>query len=143
METAMHTTPLEQSANHPLDRDLGDLVRLLAGEVRAARVEASRQRRRVSILIGFLVVLVTGAGWAILPARSVAQGGMPAQAHAATLGADERAARRADLVAMLPADKRRDLEQFEQEVSWLSGYMRTWDEGQAAARWALSQRILW
>jgi hypothetical protein len=31
---------------------------------------------------------------------------------------------RKQLVAMLPADQRARLEQFEQKVAWVSGYMR-------------------
>lgn len=41
--------------------------------------------------------------------------------------------RRAELIAMLPAEKRRELDAFEREVDWVNGYMQTWDQGKAGA----------
>jgi hypothetical protein len=50
-----------------------------------------------------------------------------------SLGPEERAAQRAQLLAMLPADKQHQLESFEREVAWVTRYMQTWDQGQAGA----------
>lgn len=129
----MHPTTETHPAQHPLDRGLGDIARQLAEELRATRAEVRRARRRLRLLIGILAALLILAGWAVLPALSAAQVGMPGHAPPAPLGVEERAALRAELIAMLPAEKRRELEQFEAEVNWLGGYMRTWDEGQAGA----------
>jgi hypothetical protein len=106
----MHKKPHGPPAHPGLDHCLEDLVRLVADEARAARLEARRERRRVRVLLGALAALVIAAGWSVLPARSVAQVAMPGDAPPAPLGADERAARRAELIAVLPAEKRRELE---------------------------------
>lgn len=115
-----------------VDRRLDDALRLLGGELKAVRAEAERQRGRVRRMAVALAVLLAVAGWSILPSFPRAEVDRTAQ-QGAPLSPDLRAARRAELLAMLPAEKRRELESFEREVDWLSGYMQTWDQGKAGA----------
>lgn len=123
--------------NLPAAQDLEDAVRLLAQELRAARGEAQLQQRRLRALGLVFGLGLAALGWAVLPTLSQAQApGLP-QAQPAASSPTARAARRAELLAMLPADKQRELESFEREVDWLTGYMQTWDQGQAGAVVAL------
>lgn len=111
---------------------LEELVRLLTDEVRAARREAERQRRWLRLLSGALVLALTAvAGWGVAPFLPEALAQAPPRAPAAS--PEQLAARRSELLAMLPADKQRELASFEREVDWLKGYMQTWDEGMAGA----------
>ena len=123
-----------QSETHvSLQDPLEDLVHLLADEVRSARQEARRQRRRLRTLAVALTVALTGGGWAVLQALPVAEAQEPLPARAVPAPPEERAARHAELLSMLPADKQRELVAFEREVDWLTRYMQTWDEGKAGA----------
>jgi hypothetical protein len=112
---------------------LEELIRLLAEEGRAARAEARRERRRARVMIGVLALLLLVMGWSALSTRTLAQAEILAHGQPPAIGAGERAARRAELLAMLPGEKRRELERFEQEVDWLRGYMGTWDDDEAGA----------
>jgi hypothetical protein len=119
--------PAEAAPGQTLDA----LIRRLAEDVAAARREAERQRRRLRLLAGVLVAVLVGAGLGIAPALqdALAQGhGQGPMGNPAEL-----AARRAELVAMLPADKQKELLAFEREVEWLTRYMQTWDPGMAGA----------
>ena len=112
---------------------LADAVQLLAEELRATRAEARRQRRRLGAMALALGLLVGALGWSLIPASSLAEAPRPSQQLSSSMGPDERAAQRAQLLAMLPADKQHQLESFEREVAWVTGYMQTWDQGQAGA----------
>ena len=116
---------------------LEELARLLAAELRATRAEARRERHRMRAMMALLLVSLVATLWSVLPSVPFAQSQRPSQMQPPPLSAEGRAARRAELIAMLPADKRKELETYEREVSWLSGYMQTWDEGQAGAVVAL------
>ncbi|MFZ0790103.1 MAG: hypothetical protein WAM94_10825 [Chromatiaceae bacterium] len=113
--------------------DLADAVQLLAEELRATRAEARRQRRRLGAMALALGLLVGALGWSLIPAYSLAETSRPPQQSSSPMAPEERAAHRAQLLAMLPADKQHQLESFEREVAWLTGYMQTWDQGQAGA----------
>jgi len=112
--------------------DLADAVQLLAEELRATRAEARRQRRRLGAMALALGLLVGALGWSLIPASSLAEAPRPSQ-QLSSPSPEERAARRAQLLALLPADKQHQLESFEREVAWVTGYMQTWDQGQAGA----------
>ena len=114
-----------------------DAVRLLADELRAARTEALRQRRRVRGMAAALACLLAVTGWSVLPPFSVAEAQRVGPHQAGNMSPEERASRRAELIAMLPADKQRELATFEQEVDWVNGYMQTWDQGKAGAMVAM------
>jgi len=47
------------------------------------------------------------------------------------------AAKRKALIAQLPEEQRQEVEEFQQQVEWVSQYMQTWDEEQAGAVVAL------
>ena len=111
---------------------LADAVQLLAEELRATRAEARRQRRRLGAMALALGLLVGALGWSLIPASSLAEAPRPSQ-QLSSPSPEERAARRAHLLALLPADKQHQLESFEREVAWVTGYMQTWDQGQAGA----------
>jgi hypothetical protein len=120
----------------PAGERVDDAVRLLVEELRAARAEAHHQRRRLGAMAVALACLLATAGWSVLAPFSVAEAQKPLQAHTG-MSPEERAGRRAELLAMLPADKQRELETFERQADWLTGYMQTWDEGKAGAVVAL------
>ena len=121
----------------PVRGGLDDAVRLLADELRAARTEALRQRRRVRGMAAALACLLAVTGWSVLPPLSVAEAQRVGPHQVANMSPEERASRRAELIAMLPADKQRELATFEQEVDWVNGYMQTWDQGKAGAMVAM------
>lgn len=112
-------------------RSLEETVRLLVDELRAAQVQARRQGRRLRSLSLVLVGLIAVAGWSSEQPFPPAQAQTPGLVPPTPMSPEERAARRADLVASLPDDARRKLETFEREVAWLTSYMQTWEEGQA------------
>lgn len=132
----MQSTTSSTIAEPDPGTDLEELARILAGELGAARAEARRERRRMRAMIAVLVVLLVGTLWSLLPSAPFAQSQRSPMLQP-PLSPEVRAARRAELIAMLPADRRRELETFEREVDWLSGYMQTWDQGQAGAVVAL------
>jgi hypothetical protein len=80
-----------------------------------------------------LGLLVGALGWSLIPAYSLAEAPRPLQQLTSPMDPEERAAQRAKLLAMLPADKQHQLESFEREVAWVTRYMQTWDQGQAGA----------
>jgi hypothetical protein len=102
-----------------------------------ARVEAQRQRRRLGALSLACGLLLGALAWSVIPSFSRAEDPHRPQAFSTAMTPDERAAQRAQLLTMLPADKRGQLESFEREVAWPTGYMQTWDPGQAGAVVAL------
>jgi len=129
----MQTQTDKGSDTVPVGGGLDDAVRQLVEELRAARAEARGQRRRMRGLAVALALLVGVAGWSLLPSFSAAQAPKALPDGLAPMSPDQRAGRRAQLIAMLPADKQRELETFERDVSWLIDYMQTWDQGQAGA----------
>jgi len=108
-------------------------VRQLVQELRIARAEARRQGRRLRAMAAGLALVSAVGGLAVQQAFSTAHAQMPTWTGAAPMSPEERKARRAELLSVLPADARSKLEAFEREVDWLSGYMQTWDEGKAGA----------
>lgn len=112
-------------------RPLEETVRLLVDELRAARVQGRRRARRLRLLSAAIVVLIALAGWSAQQVLPPVQAQTLAPLPVSPMSSEERAARRAELVASLPADARRKLETFEREVAWLTDYMQTWEEGQA------------
>lgn len=117
----------------PAGQGLEDAVRRLAEELRAARAEAQVQRRRLRALALVLGLGLATLGWTVIPTFSQAETPDLRQTQTAPLSPSARAAQRAQLLAILPEDKQRLLESFEREVAWLTGYMQTWDQGQAGA----------
>jgi hypothetical protein len=117
----------------PVGQGLEDAVRLLAEELRAARAEARLQRRRLGAMALALGLVLGALGWSFIPASSLAEAPGLSQQLTSQMGPEERAAQRTHVLAMLPADKQRQLESFEREVAWVTGYMQTWDQGQAGA----------
>lgn len=112
---------------------LEEAVRLLAEELRATRAEARRHRRRLGAMALAFGLVLAVLGWSVALSSSLAEASKPLQMQTRSMSPDERAGQRAQLLAELPGDKRRELESFEREVAWLSGYMQTWEEGQAGA----------
>jgi hypothetical protein len=117
----------------PADADLHILIRHVVDELKAARDDAYRQRRWMRGMSVALAGLLAFSGWSLLSSDSVAQSPNAKPQQGFLLSSEARAKRRAELVAMLPADKQQDLESFEREVDWLNAYMQTWDEGKAGA----------
>lgn len=128
MSTKTHEYPKPQ----PPDQGLEEILCLLTGELKAARQEYRRLRRRLTGMAVALAILLAGAGWSLFPLFTAAEVQQP-QPPTTQMSVDARARQRAELLAMLPADKQRELQSFEQQVDWLSGYMHTWDEGKAGA----------
>jgi len=85
-----------------------------------------------ALAVVFGLMLAAGV-WSAVPALSRAEPPRSLQPSNLSASPSERAAQRAQLLAMLPADKQRQLESFEREAAWLTGYMQTWDQGQAGA----------
>ncbi len=123
-------TALDQAS---VGRSLEEAVRLLAGELRAVRAEARRQRRRLRLMVVASGLLLATAGWSIIHSFSLAESQKSLQEPTLAMSPSDRANRREQLMAMLPPEKQRELESFEREVDWLNGYMQTWDEGKTGA----------
>lgn len=100
-----------------------------------ARCAALAQTRRWYVLgLALAAALGFGAGTYVTTAAE-AQIQPPAGAAVQAPAADAQAGR-AELMAMLPADERAQLEAFEQKVAWVSQYMRAspqFDPGAAVA----------
>lgn len=121
----------------PAGQGLEGAARLLAEELRAARVETQAQRQRLRALtLALGLGLATLGGW-VIPALIRAEPPEQSMLKSVSLDADPRAAQRAKLLTTLPPDRRRELESFERELTWLRDYMQTWDQGQAGAVAAL------
>lgn len=124
----------EERPEHPsANPGLAEAVSLLTEELRATRLEHRRLRRRLNAMSAALAALLVVTGWSVAPLFSEADTQPPPQARPAPATAEERARQRDELIAMLPPDKRRELETFEREADWLSRYMHTWDQGKAGA----------
>lgn len=127
----MFTSDSTSPNQAPLAPELEHAVRALVEELRTARREARRQGRRLAALTLVGGLLLGALAWSAIPSSSFAQAAQARQTSATVLTPEGRAARRAELLAMLPAEKRGQLESFEREVDWLTGYMQTWDPGAA------------
>ena len=127
LPTKTANTVAEPATGRPLEES----VRLLVDELCAARVQARRQGRRLRLLSVILAALIAILAWPAHQAVPPAQAQTLGQVPLTPMTPEERAARRAELVASLPPDARRKLEAFEREVAWLTDYMQTWEEGQA------------
>ena len=105
-----------------------------------ARHERAMRRQRW-LLIG-VVTLFAIMFYVSKEPGSSAFAQVPAQPDASTAQLDPqaRAATRNALIGQLPEEQRQRLEDFEQEVKWVSQYMQTWDEGMAGAVVALMLR---
>lgn len=121
----------------PAGAALEAAVRSLVEELRAARAESQRQRWRLRALTVGIAALLAALSWSVAPSFSRAEVVLPDGNTIPSMSRDELAAKRAELIAMLPAEKQRELESFEREVVWLSAYMHTWEQGQAGAVVAL------
>jgi hypothetical protein len=121
----------------PAGAALEAAVRSLVDELRAARLETQRQRWRLRALAVGIAALLAALSWSVAPSFSRAEAAPPDGNAIPSMSRDELAAKRAELIAMLPAEKQRELESFEREVVWLSAYMHTWEQGQAGAVVAL------
>jgi hypothetical protein len=129
MQAKMQIDPADLSVNGSLD----NAIQLLVDELKAVRADAQRQRGRMRVMVVSLVLLLGAAGWSWLPRFSVAEGFGAGPQQPNPMSPEDRAARRAELLVMLPADKQRLLEKFDREADWVSGYMQTWDQGKAGA----------
>ena len=121
----------------PAGVNLEAAVRSLVEEIRAARAESRRQDWRLRTLAVGVAVLLAALAWSVAPSFSRAEAAPPDGNASPSMSGDELAAKRAELIAMLPTDKQRELESFERDVVWLSAYMRTLEQGQAGAVVAL------
>lgn len=128
------TREIENMPKEPsVDEELRASVRLLVDELKAARVDAYRHRRWMRNMSLALAGLLAAGGWSLLPSLSAAQAPSVQGQQTFPMSSQQRAERRKELLALLPEDKRRELETFEREVDWLNAYMHTWDEGKAGA----------
>jgi len=127
MPIKVANTPADLAPTPPLDEG----VRLLVEELRTARADARRLGRHLRLLSLALAAVLAISVWSAREAISPAHAQTLGQAVPTPISPEERAARRAELLASLPTDVRRKLEVFEREVAWLTGYMQTWEEGQA------------
>jgi len=84
-----------------------------------------------------IAALLAALSWSVAPSFSRAETAPPDGNAIPSMSRDELAAKRAELIAMLPTEKQQELESFEREVVWLSAYMRTLEQGQAGAVVAL------
>lgn len=110
-----------------------ETARLLLEELRATRAESARRRRQLRAATLALAVLLVSAFWTLPRSFTAAEVPQISRANAQPLDPAERERRRAELIAKLPPEKRRELETFEREVDWLNGYMQTWDRDKAGA----------
>ncbi len=124
----------DNSARNPqVVQPLEETVRLLAAELRAARADGRRQRRRLRLMSLVLLTAVALAAWSAQRLFPTAQAQALPQVQVSPMNPDQRTAQRTELLAALPADSRERLEAFEREVEWLTRYMQTWDQGKAGA----------
>lgn len=133
----MHNRSESDLGQAPAGVTLEAAVQSLVEEIRAARAETQRQRWRLRTLAVGIAVLLAALSWSVAPSFSRAEVVLPDGNTSPSMSPDELAAKRAELIAMLPAEKQRELESFEREVVWLSAYMHTWEQGQAGAVVAL------
>ena len=126
----MQTTSEQLTEMHQTARQLIKTLELT--ETRYDR--AMRRYRLIWLVIITLAVAVLymsiGSGPAAF-AQTEPQQGMSAVQPQSSI--DKRKA----LIAQLPEEKRQKMEEFQQQVEWISQYMETWDEGQAGAVVAL------
>jgi hypothetical protein len=112
---------------------LTDAIRVLSDELRATRFDMQRQRRRIRALGIVLACALAVAGWLALGPAPPALADRADGAQAESMSVRELEHLRAELIARLPEETQRELRRFEQEVDWLSSYLRTWDRDKAGA----------
>ena len=104
-------------------------------ELTEARHERAIRRYRL-LWLGIMALVVAvltmsiGSGPTALAQTEPQQGMSAAQLQSSV-------AKRKALIAQLPEEKRQKMEEFQQQVEWISQYMQTWDEEQAGAVVAL------
>ena len=121
-----------------LQSTVQELARILA-QTEARHARTMRHYRLLWPVMATFFIAILYQGGVSGPtafAQSDPKQGMPAaqqesQTSAAIL------AKRAALLAQLPEEQQRELEEFQQQVEWVSQYMQTWDESQAGAIVAL------
>ena len=125
--------------------ELNQSVRQLSQQLSLAekRYQNSLRTQRWLLVIAILVVAVfiSSNGNSESNALSSLARGLDASATASSPRAaptpEQIEAKQAQLKAQLSEEQRRELEEFEIRVRWLSQYMQTWDENQAGAVVAL------
>lgn len=131
-----HTVGVFQPKVPPMDATLPPsqhepLLQVLE-ELRATRQSNLRQGRRLRLLALTLGLMAVLTGWFAYQAHSSAQSSPQPQPSA-----EARAQQREQLLALLPEDKRQELEQFAHEAEWLGQYLRTLAPDEAGALVAL------
>lgn len=118
-----------------MNQTVHELVHTLA-QTEARHEREMRQQRwlllGVVILFAVMFYVSNDSG-----SSAYAQVPVSSDKTATQLAPQTRAKLRADLVAQLPEEKKQRLKTFEQEVTWISQYLKTWDEGMEGAVVAL------
>lgn len=114
-----------------------ETIRNLLGELHAARTEARHQAHRLRFMTLALAMVAALAGWSTLHALSKTETQPPAPASSLPTSPEARNKQRDELLALLPEDKRHELQTFAREADWLNQYMHTWEPDQAGAVVAL------
>lgn len=114
-----------------------ETIRNLLGELHAARTEARHQAHRLRFMTLALAMVAALAGWSTLHALSKTETQTPAPAPSVPTSPEARNKQRDELLALLPEDKRHELQTFAREAEWLNQYMHTWEPDQAGAVVAL------
>lgn len=107
---------------------------LAHAEIRCATLARTRRWSLVGLVLAAAISGFVAGLYAAAPATAQSQlpAGLPGQTPQTT-----PAPTRDQLIAMLPGDERVRLEQFEQKVAWVSGYMRSSPQFDAGAAIAL------
>jgi len=128
----MQTSDEQLSEMHKTVRQLVQTLE----HIEARHEKATRRQRWFFLWAATLVALVfcmtkepVATAFAQAPAQLTPQTAAP--------DPQTRAAMREELVKQLPDENRKRLDQFEQEVKWVSQYMQTWDTGMQGAVVAL------
>ena len=118
-----------------MNQTVHELVRTMAQTEARHEREVRRQRW---LLLG-VVTLFTVMLYMSNDSSSSAYAQVPVSSDktAAQIDPQTRAKLRAVLVEQLPEEKKQRLKIFEQEVTWINQYLKTWDEGMEGAVVAL------
>jgi len=114
-----------------------DGLLLILKELQQARAETRHQSNRLRLMALGLGLMMILTGWSGYQALSIAEPQAPNSPTSASMSAEDRAAQRRELIAMLPEEQRQELEKFTQQAEWLDQYMHTWEPDQAGAMVAL------
>ena len=116
------------------DPNLSRALDLLARSETRCRDLERRQRR---LYAGFALVLTLSLGATIVGLTGAVAEDRPQERCAEPTSAADLGARREALLSALPADKRRQVEEFAGQVQWLSEFMRASPDFDAGAAVAL------